>query len=168
VSELLDISRIRLGRLELQPEPVELGELVRGVMEQLEEEPAWVASEHTLHVEGPVTGRWDRSRMEQVVGNLLSNAVRYGQGKPVDVTVRARDGEAWLLVRDRGIGIEPEALKRIFERFERAASRNFGGLGLGLYITRQIVEAHGGTISVESELGVGSTFTVKLPVRQAH
>jgi NO-binding membrane sensor protein with MHYT domain/signal transduction histidine kinase len=168
VGELLDISRIRLGRMELRPERVELGALVREVMERLEDEPAWASSEHTLHVDGQVTGWWDRARLEQVVNNLLSNAVRYGQGQPVDITVRAREDEAWLSVKDRGIGIAPEALSRIFERFERAASRNFGGLGLGLYITRQIVEAHGGTISVQSELGVGSTFTVKLPLRQPH
>jgi signal transduction histidine kinase/NO-binding membrane sensor protein with MHYT domain len=168
VNELLDISRLRLGRLELQTEQVDLAEVVRDVVERLREEPAWATSEHTLHVEGPVRGWWDRSRLEQVVNNLLSNALRYGQGKPVEVTVHTRDEAAWVVVRDRGIGIAPESLQRIFERFERAASRNFGGLGLGLYITRQIVEAHGGTISVESELGRGSTFTVKLPQRQMH
>jgi signal transduction histidine kinase len=168
VNELLDISRIRLGRLELHREQMNLGEVVREVVARLADEPTWLAGQHTLHVEGAVTGWWDPSRLEQVVGNLLSNAVRYGQGKPVDVTVREREGAAWLVVRDRGIGIAPEALQRIFERFERAASRNYGGLGLGLYITRQIVEAHGGTISVESELGVGSTFTVKLPLHPMH
>jgi NO-binding membrane sensor protein with MHYT domain/signal transduction histidine kinase len=168
VSELLDISRIRLGRLELHPEELELGSVVRGVVERMRDEVLWPGKPPTLNVEGPVEGLWDRARLEQVVGNLLANAARYGQGNPVDVTVRTQGGEAWLVVRDRGIGIAPEALKRIFERFERAASRNFGGLGLGLYIVRQIVEAHGGSISVESELGVGSTFTVKLPRSQAH
>jgi signal transduction histidine kinase len=164
----LDISRIRLGRLELQLEAMELGSVVRGVVERMGDEGLWPGSPPALHVEGPVEGLWDRSRLEQVVGNLLANAVRYGRGNPVEVTVRAANGEAWLVVRDRGIGIEPEALKRIFERFERAASRNYGGLGLGLYIVRQIVESHGGTITVESELGVGSAFTVKLPRGRAH
>ncbi|MFY0527591.1 MHYT domain-containing protein [Archangium gephyra] len=168
VNELLDISRIRLGRLELHAEELELGAVVRDVVERLGDEALWPGNPPALHLDGPVVGLWDRSRLEQVVGNLLANAARYGQGNPVDVTVRTQNGEAWLVVRDRGIGIAPEALKRIFERFERAASRNFGGLGLGLYIVRQIVEAHGGTITVESELGVGSTFTVKLPRRQAH
>lgn len=169
VTELLDISRIRLGRLELSPEEVDLGNVVRDVVERLGDEPAWMDSgPPKVHVEGPVVGRWDRSRLEQVVGNLLTNAARFGQGKPVDVTVSARNGEAWLEVKDRGIGIAPEASQRIFERFERAASRNFGGLGLGLYIVRQIVEAHGGSIGVESALGEGSTFTVKLPRRRVH
>jgi len=168
VRELLDISRIRLGRLELHPEPVDLGEVVRDVVERFADEQAWPHGEPALRVEGSAQGWWDRTRLEQVVANLLANALRYGQGKPVDLTVRAHDGEAFLQVKDRGIGIAPEARKRIFERFERASSRNFGGLGLGLYIVRQIVEAHGGTIGVESELGVGSTFTVKLPRQQQH
>jgi NO-binding membrane sensor protein with MHYT domain/signal transduction histidine kinase len=163
VRELLDISRIRLGRLELHPEPLELGEVVRDVVERFADEQAWPHGEPALRVEGSAQGNWDRIRLEQVVANLLANALRYGQGKPVDLLVRMHDGEAFLQVKDRGMGIAPEARKRIFERFERASSRNFGGLGLGLYIVRQIVEAHGGTIEVESELGVGSTFTVKLP-----
>jgi signal transduction histidine kinase/NO-binding membrane sensor protein with MHYT domain len=169
VGELLDISRIRLGRLELHPEQVDLRDVVRDVVERFGDDHTWGESVPVVHVEEPAEGWWDRSRLEQVVANLLANAVRYGQGKPVDITVRAHEGEAWVVVKDRGIGIAPEARKRIFERFERASSRNFGGLGLGLYIVRQIVEAHGGTIGVESELGVGSTFTVKLPRRrQAH
>jgi signal transduction histidine kinase/NO-binding membrane sensor protein with MHYT domain len=166
VRELLDISRIRLGRLELHPEQMDLGEVVRDVVERFADEQALPHAMPSLRVEGTAQGLWDRIRLEQVVANLLANALRYGQGKPVDLTVRAHDGEAFLQVKDRGIGIAPEARKRIFERFERASSRNFGGLGLGLYIVRQIVEAHGGTIEVESELGVGSTFTVKLPREQ--
>jgi len=166
VRELLDISRIRLGRLELHPEPMDLGEVVRDVVERFADEQALPHAMPSLRVEGSAQGLWDRIRLEQVVANLLANALRYGQGKPVDLTVRAHDGEAFLQVKDRGVGIAPEARRRIFERFERASSRNFGGLGLGLYIVRQIVEAHGGTITLESELGMGSTFTVKLPREQ--
>jgi signal transduction histidine kinase len=120
----------------------------------------------TVNVNAPeaLRGLWDRARLEQVVTNLLTNAARYGHGKPIDISL-AQDGEAVrLVVRDHGIGIAPEDQQRIFERFERASSRNFGGLGLGLYIARQIVEAHGGTIRVSSELGVGSSFTVELPL----
>src|SRR5207237_650146 len=107
-------------------------------------------------------------RIEQVLTNLISNALKYGDGKPVTIEVRAEGRAAQIVVRDRGIGISPENLGRIFGRFERAVSaRNYGGLGLGLYITRQIVEAHGGSIGVESEQGQGSAFFVELPLGEA-
>jgi signal transduction histidine kinase len=106
-----------------------------------------------------------RSLLEQITSNLLSNAIKYGPGKPVDVNVHAVEGTARLTVRDYGIGIAHEAVARIFDRFERAVSpRHYGGLGLGLYIARQIVEAHRGSILVRSEPGAGSTFTVVLPL----
>jgi signal transduction histidine kinase len=102
--------------------------------------------------------------LEQVITNLLSNAIKYGRGKPITLRVDYDAKMARLVVRDQGIGIAAEHLDRIFVRFERAvSSRNFGGLGLGLYIVRQIVEALGGTVRVNSELGVGSMFTVSLP-----
>jgi signal transduction histidine kinase len=110
-------------------------------------------------------GRGDAARLEQVVTNLLTNAVKYGEGRPIDVEVGARDSRAWLVVRDRGIGIPPEAIGRIFEPFERAAPvERYGGLGLGLYIARRFVEMHGGRITVQSSPGEGSTFTVELPI----
>jgi signal transduction histidine kinase len=103
-------------------------------------------------------------RMEQVLTNLISNAVKYGDGKPVSVTLRAENGRAELSVSDCGIGIAEADCARIFEQFERAAvRRNYGGLGMGLYITRQIVLAHGGSVQVESRPGEGSTFRVSLP-----
>jgi signal transduction histidine kinase len=109
-------------------------------------------------------GEWDRVRLEQVVTNLLSNAAKYGSSRPVEVTVSGDGTTAVLSIRDHGIGIPPEHQSRIFERFERAVSdRHYGGLGLGLWIVRQIVEALGGSIRVESETGEGSTFTVLLP-----
>ncbi|WP_425440856.1 sensor histidine kinase [Polyangium sorediatum] len=112
----------------------------------------------------PVVGRWDRFRIEQVFINLLTNAIKYGMGKPITVGARRVGPRAEFWVEDRGMGIPKEDQARIFERFERAvSSRSFGGLGLGLYIARQIVEAHGGTIRVCSEPGHGATFTVELP-----
>jgi signal transduction histidine kinase len=103
-------------------------------------------------------------RIAQVVTNLLSNACKYGSGKPVEVTVEPAGERAVLTVRDHGIGIQTEHLERIFECFARAVPpRHYGGLGLGLYITRQVVEAHGGTIRAESEVGAGATFVVDLP-----
>jgi signal transduction histidine kinase len=117
-----------------------------------------------VHADDPCVGRWDRLRLDQIVTNLLSNALKYGPGKPIEIRLQSHDSAAVLAVRDEGIGIPPEDQARIFERFERAVSpRHFGGLGLGLWIVKQIVTAMGGTISVRSEAGNGSEFTVVLP-----
>ncbi len=112
-------------------------------------------------------GPWDRLRLEQVAGNLLSNAIKYGPGQPVEVRVH-RDGRRGILaVADRGIGVAPEEQQRIFDRFERAVTaRHFGGLGLGLWIAREIVTRLGGSVRVESQPGQGATFTVELPLAQ--
>jgi PAS domain S-box-containing protein len=169
VDDLLDVSRISTGRLDLQLEPVDLVELVRGVASRLE--PSAERAHCTLELDlgGPLVGQWDRLRLEQVVENLLSNAIKYGAGRPIHVRVGSDLGRASLVVRDQGIGIPPEALERIFGRFERAVSdRNYGGLGLGLYITWQIVSALGGSIHVESLPGQGATFTVDLPLPSAY
>jgi PAS domain S-box-containing protein len=167
VAALLDVSRIQMGRLELDVEEVELGATVQEALAHIEDEAAQTGS--TLEVRGePVRGYWDRLRISQVVTNLLSNAVKYGAGKPVDVEFGPRGDRAWLTVRDRGIGIDPADQPLIFERFERAvSSRNYGGLGLGLYIVKRIVEAHGGTIRVESKPGEGAAFSVELPLTPA-
>ncbi|HSD18727.1 MAG TPA: ATP-binding protein [Anaeromyxobacter sp.] len=165
VAALLDVSRIHMGKLELDLEEVELGALVADAVTQLEDEASQTGSTIAAHGE-PVRGAWDRLRLSQVVTNLLSNAVKYGAGNPVEVSYGPSAAGAFVLVRDRGIGIEPEDQRQIFERFERAvSSRNYGGLGLGLYIVRRIVEAHGGTIRVESAPGEGSAFLVELPLR---
>ncbi len=114
-----------------------------------------------------MVGRWDRLRIGQVITNLVSNAIKFGRGHPIDVEVNVDtegDRSACVRVRDGGIGIPPEQRARIFDRFERApAERHYPGLGLGLWIAKQIVDASSGTITVESEVGVGSTFTVRLP-----
>jgi len=164
VNELLDVSRMRLGRLELRLEEMDLAELAREAVRLLEGELARSGSRIALRAEAPAPGRWDRLRLEQVVTNLLVNAAKFGEGRPIAVTVQAEDGLARLVVADEGIGIPPEHQERIFGRFERAASaEHYGGLGLGLYIAREIVEAHGGRIRLDSAPGLGSTFTVELP-----
>ncbi len=164
VNELLDVSRMRLGRLELRHEPIDLADLVRDTARQLEPEVIRSGSSLQLDLRGPAVGRFDRMRIEQVVTNLIANAAKFGQGKPITVVVEADPVKVRLRVTDRGIGIAEENQARVFERFERAVTaHHFGGLGLGLYIARQIVEAHGGEIRVESAPGEGATFPVELP-----
>jgi signal transduction histidine kinase len=169
VNDLLDVARIAGGRLRLKLEDVEIGALVREVVTRYEPEAARAGSRLTLEVaDEAVTGHWDRLRLEQVITNLVDNAIKYGAGKPIHVSLSADANRARLHVRDEGIGFPPEHLPRIFERFERAVSdRHYGGLGLGLYITRTIVESLGGRIQAESAPGLGSTFTVVLPRRPA-
>ncbi len=164
VENLLDVSRITAGRLALQLEDIDLGAIIDEVVSRFGEEARRAGCELEPFVERPVRGWWDPLRLEQVVSNLLSNAIRYGAGHPVEVSLRAADTTVWLSVRDHGIGIGPEEGVRIFERFERgSASPDRRGLGLGLYITRQIVHAHGGSVIVDSTPGHGATFTVTLP-----
>ncbi|MDY7233017.1 ATP-binding protein [Hyalangium rubrum] len=165
INDLLDVARISGGRLKLVLEEVDLLGLVLEVVSRFELEAERTGGRLEVHAEEPILGNWDRLRLEQVVTNLLSNALKYGAGKPIHVRVEAVDGHARLTVRDEGIGVEAKLVGRIFEKFERAVSdRHYGGLGLGLYITRQIVEALGGTIAVESAPHQGATFTVSLPL----
>ncbi|RKH20172.1 ATP-binding protein, partial [Corallococcus sp. CA031C] len=167
VNDLLDVSRIASGHMSLEPAQVDLAELVRDVVAAYEGPAARTGSPLRLEgVDTVTTGWWDRPRLEQVVVNLVDNAIKYGQGRPIDIRVEAKDGRATLTVRDQGIGIAAESLPRLFGRFERAVSeRHYGGLGLGLYITRTLVHAMGGTVRVESQLGQGALFTVDLPLR---
>jgi signal transduction histidine kinase len=112
-----------------------------------------------------VVGHWDRLRLELVVTNLLTNAARYGNGQPVRLTVAAHDGGVRLTVEDGGIGIRREDHERIFERYVRAVpARQYGGLGVGLWLARQLVDAHGGRLTVESEEGAGARFVMELPL----
>ncbi|WP_438029874.1 PAS domain-containing protein [Sorangium sp. So ce233] len=165
VDDLLDVSRISAGQLALQLEDVDLSSLASDAAEGFCQELSSAESRLSLRVSGPVVGRWDRFRIEQVLVNLLANAVKYGKGKPIIVGVQRRGALAELWVQDHGIGIPHEVQDRIFDRFERVVSiRSFGGLGLGLYITRRIIEAHRGTIRVSSAPGQGATFTVELPI----
>jgi signal transduction histidine kinase len=164
VEDLLDVSRISAGRLRLDVTDLDLAQVVAEVTERLDGERPPGGAPLELDLRGPVRGRWDRLRLEQIAVNLLTNALKYGEGSPVTVTVAQDGDEAVLRVRDGGIGIPPAEQARIFERFERgSAARNYGGIGLGLWIVREIVGALGGTISVESGAGEGTTFTVRLP-----
>ena len=164
IGQLLEVSRIVRGRFEPEREDVDLAALVRESLARYEEQLLRAGCLVQLEVEGAVQGHWDRERLDQVVDNLIGNAAKYGAGKPIEVRVHGRQERVLLEVRDHGIGIDPADQGRVFERFERAVSRrHFGGFGLGLWICRKIIEAHGGSISLTSQLGAGSTFSVDLP-----
>jgi signal transduction histidine kinase/PAS domain-containing protein len=167
VEALLDVSRIHMGRLELDVEELDLADVVDEAVASVDDELRQSGS--TVDVQGePTLGHWDRLRLGQVLVNLLANAVKYGAGKPIEIRYGARDTRAWLSVRDHGIGIDAADQRHIFERFERAvSSQNYGGLGLGLYIVKRILEAHGGTVRVESRPGEGASFEVEVPRRPA-
>jgi PAS domain S-box-containing protein len=168
VTDLLYVSRLHGGRLPLERERTELRGWVTDVVERASAEFEQAGVSLCLvpgDSEEELVGQWDRFRLEQVVLNLLSNALKYGRGRPVRVQVGRRGQEAWLSVRDEGVGLREEDRTRIFERFERAIHYNeASGLGLGLFISRTIVEAHQGRIQVDSREGEGSTFTVSLPL----
>jgi signal transduction histidine kinase len=167
VSQLLDVSRITAGRLRLDLEMVDLANVVRDVQQRLADTGALERSGCTLTIHLPknVTGRWDALRVEQIVENLLSNALKYGAEKPVTLTVTEMAGAAVLVVQDQGIGLSPSDRERIFGRFERAvSSRDYAGLGVGLFVVGQIVDALGGSVEVESEVGKGARFIVRLPL----
>ncbi len=168
VDELLDVTRLSAGRLSIERERVDLAEVVREVVVRNAEPAALAGSPLRLDAPHPVHGTWDPGRIEQVLEALLANALKYGRGRPIEVRVSADGALARLEVRDHGIGVATEDQTRIFDRFERAASaRHYGGLGLGLWIVRQVVEAHGGAIRVESRPGEGATFVVDLPIASA-
>ncbi|WP_404438501.1 ATP-binding protein [Stutzerimonas chloritidismutans] len=165
IDDMLDVSRIRTGKLSIRPSDVDLGKLVASVVENFA--PQMEASGCTLLFQRPepIVGVWDEFRIEQVLANLLTNAMRYGAGKPVQVSVSATASDASIEVRDQGIGISQKSLERIFCQFERAeGSETSAGLGLGLFIAEQIVKAHKGRIQVESEEGKGALFRVLLPL----
>jgi signal transduction histidine kinase len=165
LDRLLDVSRLSTGRIDLQPERVNLASTVRDVITGLEAELAVSRCELTFSERGETVGFWDRLRLEQICRNLLSNAIRFGAGQPIEVRVAGDADVATLEVCDHGIGIAPEQQARIFERFERGSGQRSGGFGVGLWIVRNICLAMGGTVSVVSEPGEGACFTVLLPRR---
>ena len=164
VDALLDVSRISAGAITLRFENVCLLETVRLAVQALAADAARAGSEMEIAGDATVSGQWDPTRVEQLVTNLLRNALVFGRGLPIRVTVTGDASRARLLVVDQGIGIAREQQARIFGRFERAvSSRHYGGLGLGLYVVKQVVDAHGGSVHVDSKPGSGATFTVELP-----
>lgn len=164
VSNLLDVTRLAGGVMLLNCEYLDLGELVREVLDRMSDDFERTHSTVEVRVPPKLVGYWDRLRLDQVITNVLSNALKFGAGGPVTVEAEAHQRWIELRVADRGIGLAAHDTERIFGRFERAASsRAYGGLGLGLYIARQIIEAHHGTIQARAREGGGALFTIRLP-----
>ncbi len=164
LTHLFDVARLSTGQLELEREPVDLTALVHGLVARFEEPLAQVHSTALVLAEQPVVARVDRLRVEQVLMNLLSNAMKYAPGQPLEVTVEPVEGEAVVAVRDFGPGIPAAQQARIFERFQRATDAHArSSLGLGLYISRQLARAHGGELTVRSTPGEGACFQLRLP-----
>ncbi len=165
VESLLDVSRIASGRFELKLERFDLSESVREVLERFREAAARAGCELSSRLEGPILGTWDRLRVEQVLTNLLANAIKYAAKAPIEVSLAREKETAILRIRDRGPGVPEDALPRIFDRFERAASmKHYGGLGLGLYVVREIVRVHNGMVTAHNVPDGGACFTVRLPL----
>ncbi|HEX4509298.1 MAG TPA: hybrid sensor histidine kinase/response regulator [Burkholderiaceae bacterium] len=166
IDDMLDVTQIQHGKLSIRRDRCDLVAMLRRVVAEVSAQRDEVQVTLVTEVD-TLVGEYDEFRLEQVVVNLLTNALRYGANQPVDVRLERLPGAAAIRVRDRGVGIAPADQSRIFEQFVRVGDRKrVNGLGLGLYITRQLVEAHGGTISVTSVVGEGSTFTVALPATE--
>ncbi|WP_433740949.1 hybrid sensor histidine kinase/response regulator [Pseudomonas putida] len=165
IEDMLDVSRIRTGKLSIRPTCFDLSVLVCSLLQNFAQQIEAAESSVTLQAEQPVVGNWDEFRIEQVISNLLTNALRYGAKSPIEVKVYSENGEARVEVRDFGIGISEENQQRIFQQFERVSAKQVvAGLGLGLFISEQIVTAHGGSITVQSRIGEGALFRVCLPL----
>jgi len=164
IEELLDVTRIRFQKLSLKLEPVDAALVARACVQRLWADAERAGSTVSLHAPTTVVGVWDPLRLDQILTNLLSNALKYGNGKPIDLWVRGTPAGCEIQVTDQGIGIAAKEQETIFRRFGRAVpAHNYGGLGLGLYIVRELVEALGGTVRVESNEGQGASFFVFLP-----
>jgi signal transduction histidine kinase len=165
VDDMLDVSRIQTGKLSIAREPVDLKAMLADVLERHAMQISMTGAMIDFKAEDGVVGKWDRFRLEQVFANLLTNAAKYGQGQPVLIGAGKRGKVAYFWVKDHGRGIAPDSQERVFDRFERAIpASEVSGLGLGLFIAREIVTQHGGKIALQSEPGLGSTFTVELPL----
>ena len=167
IKDLLNFSLITTGKLDLELKEDNLTNLVKSVLTRFEDHLAIAGCSVKLEANEEIKGLWDQVRLDQAISNLLTNSIKYGEASPIEITVTKDGDKAKITVADKGIGIDPKLQKTIFERFKRGTKDGkFQGLGVGLFIVKQIVEAHGGKIYVKSKLGEGSKFTIELPIRK--
>lgn len=165
INNLLDVTKINSQNFELEREETNLSTVVHEVVDRFDGSGKDSKAKIYVDVEKQIIGKWDKFKIDQVITNVISNAVKYGDNKPIQVKVLNQKSVAEIIVKDQGIGIQEKELKKIFERFERTeVARQYEGLGLGLYIANQFIRAHGGSIDVKSKPGQGSTFTIHLPI----
>ena len=167
INDLLDISLITTGRMNLTLENIDLVEITNQVKSSFSEVLKKQKYKIKVSSKSPVIGKWDKVRIEQIITNLFSNAIKYGEGKPIDIQIIKSENKAKFIIKDRGIGISSGEQKIIFDLFKRANGNGEykKGLGVGLFITSQIVKIHGGKIKVSSKPNKGSIFTVELPLK---
>lgn len=165
IDGLLDVTNLGRKKLTIQKETLDISEITKEILSGFKEEAKNIGSALLFHRHKKIIGNFDKVRVTQAISNLISNALKYGAGKPIEVILKSEGKKAEIIVKDQGSGISPKDQTRIFGRFERAVShQNISGMGLGLYITKEIAEAHGGVVRLESELGKGSTFILELPL----
>lgn len=169
INDLLDISLITTGRMNLQLEDTDLVSITKQVELSFSELLKKERSKMKIDADSPVIGRWDKVRIEQVITNLLSNAIKYGESKPIHIKIFKSGNQGKLIIKDAGIGISPREQEAIFELFKRASrpEKYTKGLGVGLFITSQIIKMHGGKITVSSKPNVGTSFTIELPIKKS-
>lgn len=168
LDRILDVSRMRAGRVDLTFDEVDLSEVVRDIAASFERELAASRCSLSLSIAQPAVGTWDKLRLEQITYNLLSNAIRYGDSHPIEVSTSIDGEQARLTVRDHGVGIADEDQQRIFQRFESAeGGPKRQGFGVGLWIVKQLAQSMGGTVDLSSRLSEGTTLTVTLPRRRS-
>ncbi|MGK5089081.1 PAS domain-containing sensor histidine kinase [Bdellovibrionota bacterium FG-2] len=167
IDDLLDLTRIRSGKIHLTQKLTDLDKVMQTVVAGLQPQLEHSGSRTFIECPQPVVGCWDPARIQQVMANLITNAIKYGQGKPIEIVIFQSENEATFSVKDHGMGMTKEQITKLFKRFERSETvRHISGLGLGLFIAHGIVSAHGGRIEVESTPGLGSKFTVILPIQK--
>lgn len=165
IDDLLDVTRIQSGKMPLDLKDLNLSDLIKDVVSRFSDSLANAGCTVNLHLDDNITGHWDAVRLEQVIVNIVSNAIKYAPGKPIDISSQVSEGNAVFSIQDYGCGIKKEDHIEVFDKFTRVnIDKNVGGLGLGLYIVNRIIEAHKGTISLESEPGMGAKFTICLPL----